>query len=189
MPLRRKTEGVGGGDEPTHRGRNAAEPRSSQTAAAIARGAIASANRAGRLRCDEELWYQALASCAGRPRCARRRRHPRSRTSSKDVSSASPPITTPQGTDYDFISSPFENLTLNGQLQIQFLNGFETSVTGTDVFVLLQCFPGCLISESFANAPSGSDIPTADGFGRFTVYYGADSPFPRNQVVITNFRP
>jgi len=44
-------------------------------------------------------------------------------------------------------------------------------------------------SGSFANAASGSDIPTADGLGRFTIYYGAGSSFPSNQVVTTNFRP
>src|SRR5712692_6715259 len=90
VPLRRKTEGVGGGDEPTHRGRNAAEPRSSATAAALARSAIASANRAGRLKCDEELRHQALASCAGQAEVRPPPSHHRSPKSSQDVPSASP---------------------------------------------------------------------------------------------------
>jgi len=71
-------------------GRNAAAPRSSQTAAAIARGAIASANRAGRLRCDEELRHQALASCAGQAEVRPPPSHHRSPKSSQDVPSASP---------------------------------------------------------------------------------------------------
>ena len=59
--------------------------------------------------------------------------------------------------------------------------------TGGDAFVLAQAC--CQLSGSFANVASGSDVPTADGFGRFTIYYGAGSSFPSNQVLITNFRP
>jgi hypothetical protein len=91
-----------------------------------------------------------------------------------------------QGTEYDFISPAGQSLALNGQLQLQFLNGFEASVTETDVFILLEACPQCL-SGSFANAASGSDLPTSDGLGSFTVLYGPTSPFPPNQVVITNF--
>jgi len=108
VPLRRKTEGVGGGDEPTHRGRNAAEPSSSATAAAIARGAIASANRASRPRYDEERWHQALASGTGRPRCARPRRTIALARVRGDVPSASPPMTTPPASLANLAESQFD---------------------------------------------------------------------------------
>jgi hypothetical protein len=92
-----------------------------------------------------------------------------------------------QGVDYDFLSSAGQLLALNGRIQAQFLNGFETSVTDTDAFVVIEACPQCL-SGSFANAQSGGDLPTADGLGTFTVFYGPSSPFPPGQVVLTSFR-
>ena len=93
-----------------------------------------------------------------------------------------------QGVDYDFISPAGQLLALNGRIQAQFLNGFETSVTSTDAFVVIEACPQCL-SGSFGNAPSGADLATTDGLGTFAVFYGPGSPFPPGQVVLTNFRP
>jgi hypothetical protein len=92
-----------------------------------------------------------------------------------------------QGVDYDFLSPAGQLLALNGRIQVQFLNGFQTSVTATDAFAVIEACPQCL-SGSFGNAPSGADLPTADGLGTFTVFYGPSSPFPPGQVVLTNFR-
>jgi subtilisin-like proprotein convertase family protein len=73
---------------------------------------------------------------------------------------------------------------LGGMLELLLEDNFQPG--GTDSFTILTAN---LISGAFANAPHGSELPTADGRGRFRVNYGPASPFNPNHVVLGDFVP
>ena len=86
--------------------------------------------------------------------------------------------TTP-GTQYDRVLIPAGVLLLDGTLQLNFINGFQTAVSPSDTFTIIDGVAP--ISGAFDNVPSGGRLATADGFGSFRIdYQGSD-------VVLSNF--
>lgn len=88
-----------------------------------------------------------------------------------------------QGSEYDSVEAGWINA--NGELEVSLINGFESSITNTDVFVVMDAnaFAG-----AFTNVAHGNDLETVDGTGVFTVYYGVAGPYSATQVVLTNYR-
>ena len=85
------------------------------------------------------------------------------------------------GYDYLVVGGEF---TAGGSLGLQFVNDFQNSITAADTFTIIKATGG--ISGSFGNAISGGTVETADGFGRFTVNYGAGAA-NSNEVILSNF--
>lgn len=84
------------------------------------------------------------------------------------------------GTEYDFILVTNGVATLDGLLQISFVNGFETNVLNSDTFTLLTADT---LSGLFTNAPiSGESLTTAGGEGSFLVSYNA------NNLVLSDYQ-
>jgi len=75
---------------------------------------------------------------------------------------------TAQGVSYDFVHV-LSNTALDGDLRVSFVNGFQGSVTASDVFTNLTADVSLL--GAFDNVASGSRLDTADGFGSFLVTY------------------
>jgi len=88
-----------------------------------------------------------------------------------------------QGSQYGYLSVN-GSLTLGGNLQLSFINGFESSVNSSMTFDLIS---STSLSSSFLNVANGSRLTTADGLGSFVVNYGPTSAFGVNDVVLTNF--
>jgi autotransporter-associated beta strand protein len=65
---------------------------------------------------------------------------------------------------YDYIDITNGTATLTGNLAIDFVNGFENSVTSGDQFIVLQADQ---IAGGFANITDGQRVNTADGSGSF----------------------
>ena len=85
-----------------------------------------------------------------------------------------------QGSGYDFLNVS-GTASLGGNLQLSFVNGFQSTILPTDTFTLLSA---SLRTGAFANAPtSGLRLPTTDGFGSFQVDYTGIT------VNLTNFAP
>ena len=93
--------------------------------------------------------------------------------------------TTP-GTDYSLLAVS-GTATFNGNLMVQFGNGFESSVLATDTFTVLTS--GSTLSGSFSNVTSGSRLITSDGLGSFIVDYGSGSPYGVSNLVLIDFQP
>lgn len=76
-------------------------------------------------------------------------------------------------TDYDQFYNAYGTdggtLTLGGTLEVRLANGFENSISSTDVFTI-AAWGG--IAGSFANVAGGQRLLTADGKGSFLVDYG-----------------
>jgi T5SS/PEP-CTERM-associated repeat protein len=87
---------------------------------------------------------------------------------------------TTQGSEYDFILVTNGVATLDGLLQVSFLNGFETNVLSSDVFTLLTA--DSTLSGSFTNVLSGQRLMTAGGEGSFLVSYGD------NNLVLSDYQ-
>jgi hypothetical protein len=92
---------------------------------------------------------------------------------------------TVQGTSYDFLSVG-GNATLAGNLSVSLLRGFQGSIAAGNTFTVLTA---ANLSGVFANVANGQRLYTSDGFGSFTVNYGASSAFGVNSVVLANFTP
>jgi fibronectin-binding autotransporter adhesin len=90
-----------------------------------------------------------------------------------------------QGSQYDYLVVN-GNLSLGGNLQVSFINGFDTTVANGMTFDLIS---STSLSSTFLNAPNGSRLTTADGLGSFIVNYGAGSNFGVNDVVLSSFQP
>lgn len=69
-------------------------------------------------------------------------------------------------------------------LEVSFLNGFEHTVTNSDLFAIITSENDIL--EEFGNAASGARVATTNGSGSFLVTYGAGSDEPQN-VVLSDF--
>ena len=88
---------------------------------------------------------------------------------------------TTQGSGYDFILVTNGVATLNGLLQVGFVNGFQTNVLDSDTFTLLAADT---LTGSFTNVLSGQRLTTADGEGSFQVdYSGNDLVLSGYQVI------
>jgi hypothetical protein len=85
------------------------------------------------------------------------------------------------GYDYMKVGGTF---TAGGQLGIQFVNNFQSSITAADTFDIITGTGG--ITGSFSNAVSGNTVETTDGFGSFNVNYGSGATSP-NDVILSNF--
>ncbi len=83
-----------------------------------------------------------------------------------------------QGTQYGSLNVN-GTVALAGQLVLTFVNGFQNSVTGSDVFTVLNS--SSTLTGSFANVASGTRLTTSDGFGSFVVTYSG------SDVVLSNF--
>ncbi len=83
-----------------------------------------------------------------------------------------------QGTEYDFVNA-FDDLSLDGDLNITLIDGFENSILNSDSFTILSA--GTL-TGTFDGVADGDTIATTDGFGTFTVNYVG------NDVVLSNFQ-
>jgi fibronectin-binding autotransporter adhesin len=85
-----------------------------------------------------------------------------------------------QGTEYDYILA-IGDVTLGGNLDVGFINGFEASVTPGEEFVVLESLAP--IGGVFDNVAPGGTLTVAGQ--SFKVYYGADpGPYSPNQVTL-----
>jgi T5SS/PEP-CTERM-associated repeat protein len=87
---------------------------------------------------------------------------------------------TVQGSGYDFILVTNGVATLDGLLQVSFINGFETNVLNSDVFTLLT--GSSSLTGSFTNVLSGQRLTTLDGEGNFLVSYSG------NNLVLSDYQ-
>ena len=85
------------------------------------------------------------------------------------------------GYDYLKVGGAFS---AGGQLGIQFVNNFQSSITAADTFDIITGTGG--ITGGFSNAVSGGTVETTDGFGSFHVNYGTGAASP-NDVILSNF--
>ncbi|HVM63045.1 MAG TPA: PEP-CTERM sorting domain-containing protein [Verrucomicrobiae bacterium] len=76
---------------------------------------------------------------------------------------------TSQGTGYDFLFVTNGVLTLNGLLEVGFINGFATNVLQSDIFTVLAASGG--MTGGFADALNGERLMTEGGEGSFLVNY------------------
>jgi hypothetical protein len=88
-----------------------------------------------------------------------------------------------QGTTYDFLNVG-GNVTLGGTLSLSFVNGFASSVLGSDTFTILTAGGTSGLSGAFANIGTGKRLATLDGLGSFQVNYGGGL----NSVTLSNFQ-
>jgi hypothetical protein len=77
-------------------------------------------------------------------------------------------------------------LTIAGSLSVRMVNGFAGTVRNTDVIALLTSNQA--LSGSFANAPHGSRLTTADGTGSFQINYGPSSAYGNDRVVLSHWQ-
>ena len=93
-----------------------------------------------------------------------------------------------QGSDYDALTVN-GNVTLGGTLNVYFANGFETSITSNEQFVILTQTPGngYTFNGFFNNVEDGGSLLTADGYGSFQINYGRYNHV--DEVVLSNFQP
>jgi hypothetical protein len=74
--------------------------------------------------------------------------------------------------------------TVGGTIEVRFLNGFQSALTGAESFTVLDStLP---IAGSFFNAFNGSRINTADGLGSFLVAYGVGGVSDR--LILSGFQ-
>ncbi len=90
---------------------------------------------------------------------------------------------TTQGTTYDFLSVG-GNATLGGNLDVRFVNGFNTSILASNTFTVLTVGGTSGLTGAFANVTNGQRLTTLDGLGSFQVNYGNGL----NSVTLTNFQ-
>jgi tetratricopeptide (TPR) repeat protein len=89
-----------------------------------------------------------------------------------------------QGRQYDFLDVQ-GHARLGGDLSIDFLNGFQHSVTPRDTFFLLEA--NSPLSGIYADVANGGRLRTSDGYGSFQVNYGPANEFNSHDVVLSNF--
>lgn len=89
------------------------------------------------------------------------------------------------GSEYDTMTVDGSTV-LGGTIELVFINGFQTSVTGGMSFRVLTN-TGQPIGGSFANVLTGERLLTSDGHGSFVVNYGTGSH--ANEVTLTDFQP
>lgn len=91
------------------------------------------------------------------------------------------PVTFAETGGYDAIDVT-GSLKLGGELDLTLYGGFTPSAG--DQYTLMT---STALTGSFSNVADGATLMTTDGAGEFTVYYGLDSPFGANDVVLANF--
>jgi hypothetical protein len=79
------------------------------------------------------------------------------------------------------------SLQVAGLLQIEFTGGFESFVTGANVFTIVN--GASAITGSFSNAVNNGRVLTADSLGTFLVHYGAGSSYAPDDLVLSNYIP
>ncbi|MEM7452821.1 MAG: hypothetical protein AAF456_00570 [Planctomycetota bacterium] len=84
-----------------------------------------------------------------------------------------------QGSEYDLLNV-YDFISLDGDLNFGFINGFENSVSNSDTFTVLTA--GTL-SGTFAGIADGDTVFERHGNGSFTLNYSG------NSVVLSNFQP
>jgi len=84
-----------------------------------------------------------------------------------------------QGTEYDVVTVQAA-ATLDGDLEVAFIDGFEAVVASGDLFTILDS--PTPLTGSFTNAANGASI-LVSGQG-FIVHYGAGSPMDPSDVVL-----
>ena len=89
-----------------------------------------------------------------------------------------------QGVNYDHLAIN-GTVVLDGDLDLAFINGFESTVLSTDLFTLLT---STLLSSQFDNVLNGQRLLTSDGLGSFQVNYGVGSAFNPNHVILSDFQ-
>ena len=86
-------------------------------------------------------------------------------------------------TEYDQVvqhSTGSGGVTLNGVLDLSFVNGFQNSVTNSDSFTILTS--DAALTGAFTNVANGALVNTADGAGSFRVDYSGTS------IVLSEFQ-
>jgi hypothetical protein len=76
-------------------------------------------------------------------------------------------------------------VTLDGDLNLSFINGFEMTALPTDFFTLLT---STMLLGQFDNVLNGQRLITSDGLGSFQVNYGVGSVFNPNHVILSDFQ-
>jgi hypothetical protein len=74
-----------------------------------------------------------------------------------------------------------------GILKLSFIDGFESLITGGDVFTIVN--GNAAITGTFSNALNNQRILTTDLLGSFVVHYGSGSSYAPDDVVLTNYVP
>ncbi|HUT35189.1 MAG TPA: PEP-CTERM sorting domain-containing protein [Planctomycetota bacterium] len=87
------------------------------------------------------------------------------------------------GTGYDQVNI-LGNVTLGGELELLVDRAFRDLIQPTDMFFLMSAGG---VSGDFANVLPGGLLVSEDGLSRFNVYYGLDSPYGADVVVLSNF--
>ena len=90
------------------------------------------------------------------------------------------------GTDYGSLVVN-GNVTLGGDLDLSFANGFATIVTSSEMFDVMTLGSDDVLAGSFADVANGGRIETDDGSGSFLVTYGGGAP-SANEIVLSNFQ-
>ena len=94
---------------------------------------------------------------------------------------------TTQGVTYDSLTM-HGNVTLGGDLDVALTNGFRTSITPSEQFIVMSLVPGYgyTMSGSFLNVVNGQRLNTTDGSGSFLVDYGTGAY--ATEIVLTDFQ-
>jgi hypothetical protein len=79
---------------------------------------------------------------------------------------------TSQGTNYSWLQVE-GNITLGGDLDISFANGFQSLITPSERFFVMNLGFGDSMSGGFLNVVNGGRVDTTDGYGSFQVNYGS----------------
>jgi len=89
------------------------------------------------------------------------------------------PVTTP-------VEHPYGDLQLGGTLVLRFAEGFESLVSETDTFTIIEALEAS--TGAFANVAAGERLTTADGLGSFIVNYGPSSAYGDKAVVLSDYQ-
>ncbi len=84
------------------------------------------------------------------------------------------------------------NIQLGGDLLLDFTQDFQSLITSSETFVVLEnASGGEEMTGSFDNVISGARLETTDGFGSFEVTYGPVLVFGHdiNEVVLSDYQP
>ncbi len=87
-----------------------------------------------------------------------------------------------QGTEYDSINV-LGNLNLNGDIDILFIDGFESTISGSDNFILMNALT---LEGAFSTVSNRTRFDITGGYS-FILNYGIGSSFSATQVVLTDF--
>jgi len=91
---------------------------------------------------------------------------------------------TNQGTTYDYLAIT-GNVTLAGDLNIAFKNGFQNAITSGEAFAILTVAGTNAITGAFDDVADGARLETTDGYGSFQVNY--ESSTNANEILLSDF--